>query len=440
MQKQLSDGLILRSLSEAHPQDVERLPRFYADIFADDEAEHVQILAWTHDLTSGQHPTMTLDDIWVVVDPAHDERIVSATLMVPQVWHYEDVEIAVGRPELVATLPEYRRRGLVRALMTAAHERSDALGHTVTAITGIGHYYRQFGYAMAVDLGVTSSVSLDQFPPRPEGQTPEFTLRPATEADIPDLLAWDAFSARTTTLLSLRRDAAIWRYELAGRRADSRVAQTFHVIVNAAGQGVGYVILAPQPLRGLIICAGWVVGEASSYAATFPDVMRALGTRAASFDPAPHMVGFDSGIHPALKTMITRTPTGRVHPRPYAWYVRVPDMAAFLRQIAPVLERRLVGSGAHGYSGSLTVSFFDQTGVRLTFERGRLANVENVTGLYEQSADAGFPWHTFLNVVFGHRSYEQLQAVLPETYCTAQAHVLLDALFPLKPSWVLTFA
>ena len=35
---------------------------------------------------------------------------------------------------------------------------------------------------------------------------------------------------------------------------------------------------------------------------------------------------------------------------PYAWYVRVPDMPAFLRHIAPVLEARLGGidhAGVH---------------------------------------------------------------------------------------------
>ena len=36
---------------------------------------------------------------------------------------------------------------------------------------------------------------------------------------------------------------------------------------------------------------------------------------------------------------------------PYAWYVRVPDLLAFLQLITPALERRLANSPAAGYSG-----------------------------------------------------------------------------------------
>ena len=436
MQKVLPGGLILRSLSEQHQSDYESLAAFYGGILGDDEQENAQIAVWTQDLVSGSHPTVTPEDIWVVVDPAEGDRIVSATLLIPQVWRYEDVELPAGRPELVATDPNYRRRGLVRALMDTAHERSAALGHIVQGITGIQHYYRQFGYAMTVDLGSDSTVALSHVPARPAGQNPAYTLRSATDADIPKLLAWDAYRAQSC-LLSVKRDAAYWRYELNGRTAGSMVANDCQIILNGAGEPVGYLLVKRQLQQRLLICPAWVIGEEASYVETYQDVLLALRDYARRFDPVPEVVGFDSGIHPALKTLIQRTLTGNVQPRKYTWYLRVPEMAAFLRHIAPVLERRLEGSGAHCYSGELKISFYSQTGVRLVFERGRLTTVESVTGLYEQSADAGFPWHTFLNVVFGHRNYESLSPILPDVYCSGKAHVLLDALFPLKQSWLL---
>ncbi len=55
---------------------------------------------------------------------------------------------------------------------------------------------------------------------------------------------------------------------------------------------------------------------------------------------------------------------------PYAWYIRVPDLPAFLRRIAPVLERRLVASVVAGHTGELALSFY-RTGIRLTFADGR---------------------------------------------------------------------
>ena len=37
--------------------------------------------------------------------------------------------------------------------------------------------------------------------------------------------------------------------------------------------------------------------------------------------------------------------------RAYAYYLRVPDLPAFMRRIGPVLEKRLAESVAIGYSG-----------------------------------------------------------------------------------------
>ena len=137
MHKTLPVGLILRSLSEGCRSDYERLPTFYGDMLGNDEFSSAELAAWTNDLISGNHPTVTADDVWLVVDPSKDDQVVSATLLIPQVWRYEEVEIPTGRVELVATHPDYRRRGLVRALMQTAHERSASLGHHLQGITGI---------------------------------------------------------------------------------------------------------------------------------------------------------------------------------------------------------------------------------------------------------------------------------------------------------------
>ena len=43
---------------------------------------------------------------------------------------------------------------------------------------------------------------------------------------------------------------------------------------------------------------------------------------------------------------------------PYAWYIRVADVADFLRTISPVLEDRLAESVMVGYSGELRLNFY----------------------------------------------------------------------------------
>lgn len=77
---------------------------------------------WTLDLFETPHPTFQPErDITVVEDT---DRIVSALFLIPQAWTCAGVPVNVGQPELIATHPDYRRRGLVRAQFDVIHESS----------------------------------------------------------------------------------------------------------------------------------------------------------------------------------------------------------------------------------------------------------------------------------------------------------------------------
>ncbi|MBZ0281677.1 MAG: GNAT family N-acetyltransferase [Anaerolineae bacterium] len=439
MQKQLPGGLILRSLSEGYATDRQRLPQFYADVNAGNLPEEGKnrTIVWTNDLISG-HPTVTLDDIFVVVDPAQDDYIASATLLIPQTWRYEEIPLAVGRPELVGTRPEYRARGLSRALMEVVHERSAALGHQLQAITGIEHFYRKFGYTMAVDLGEPhASLPMHVVADPAPDYKPAYTLRPATADDIPDIARWHTYMARER-LLTEARSMNEWHYEVMGRNPDSTFRMAYLIIVNVEGQGVGYLELfdhLPSMLKEIIECTAYVVGDEASYLETFEDVLRGIKQWAvARFGTCPALLEFGSGIHDSLDRLIDRTRGGLIHRREYLWYLRVPEIIPFLWHIQPVLERRLQGSGAHRYTGELKIGFYDLTGISLKFERGRLMDIASVTG--KDGYDISFPWHMLWNVVFGQHTYDEMHTILPEVAAGSKGAVLMDALFPKKKSWI----
>jgi predicted N-acetyltransferase YhbS len=441
MLKQLEGGLILRSLSEGVASDHANIGQFYADTFGEaGEEDTTALREWAQTLISGSHPTTTLEDVWVVVDPAKGDQIVSAVLLIPQTWLYGDIEVGVGRVELVATNKEYRRRGLVRALVNAAHERSAQLGHIMTGITGISHYYRRFGYTMGVDLGIRTSLPFFAIPKLADDQKPKYTLRPAGVEDAEQLAQWDLYRARTCAL-SMPRSADLWRFEIAGRHPDEVWRLYPLVIVNTqTNEGVGYVLLrAPKEFKFYAMLS-YIVGEKTSYLETFDDVMRGVKAFAEAFyreipQFMPDVIALDSGVSEAVDTLIQSMPGGRLLPDTYAWYMRIPDIAAFIRHVAPVLERRLCDSGANCYTGSLTVAFSDLTGVEMKFEQGKIIDVvERPFDLYE--GDARFAFHTFLNVVFGHRTQEELFHILPETFANGKARVLFNAMFPKQRSWL----
>ncbi len=436
MQKHLANGLILRTISEGHASDREQLPHLYADVNGEGarDDEKAAFHAWTKDLMSG-HVTVTSDDIFVVVDPANNDKLASATLLIPQTWRYEDVTLSVGRPELVATYPEYRKRGLVKALFEAVHERSAALGHQLQVITGIPNFYRQFGYTMAVDLAQHASYPLHTIGDPAPDYKPKFTLRPATYDDIPNMMRWYAHHA-SRRLLTEVRSPEIWRYELFGRDAGSGQGMDYQMIVNASGEAVGYLELFSFLWdKQNINCTGYVVGEESSYLETFEDVMRGIKQWALNrFGYVPALQSFGAGVHETLDTLIDRTEGGLIRRREYTWYVRVPEMIPFLRHIQPVLERRLENSGANRYSGELKIGFYDLKGICIKFEQGKITSIETMTG--KDGYDISFPWELFWNVVFGQHTYDELRYVLPEVWASGKSAVLLDALFPKKKSWL----
>jgi hypothetical protein len=114
--------------------------------------------------------------------------------------------------------------------------------------------------------------------------------------------------------------------------------------------------------------------------------------------------------------------------------VRVHDLAGFLRHVAPALEARLADSILVGHTGELALNFY-RTGLRLTFAAGRLTAIAPWQPASDVRGDAAFPDLTFLQLLFGYRSLDELAYAFPD--CVARndgARLLLDTLFPKQAS------
>jgi hypothetical protein len=146
--RDLGNGLVMRRSTS---EDAEALAEFQGQIQGENEADRQRVAAWTRDLLALPHPTFNPDN-FTIVEEIPTRRIVSSLCLIPQTWSYEGIEFGVGRPELVATLPEFRDRGLVRLQFEEIHKWCVERGLPVQIITGIPYYYRLFGYEMALDL------------------------------------------------------------------------------------------------------------------------------------------------------------------------------------------------------------------------------------------------------------------------------------------------
>lgn len=434
--RDLGNGLILR---RSTPEDAEALAEFNARIHGDDGEDMQCLAAWTRDLLTRPHPTFRPND-FTIVEETTTGRIVSTMNLISQTWSYEGISFGVGRPELVGTLPEFRNRGLVRIQFEEIHRWSAERGEMVQAITGIPFYYRQFGYEMTVDLDGRRFGYEAQVPTLKQGESEPYRFRTVQESDLPFIeTLYD--QTRQRSLIVCERTPEIFRYELMGR-SENNPCWASRIVEDKAGERVGS-FRHPGYIRQKSMAAAWYeVKPGTSWLQVTPSVVRYLWTKGQEYairdGTECNSFGFVLGAaHPAYEALGNRLPTVR---DPYAWYLRVTDVRGFVDHIKPVLEERLAASIAAGHSREIRISFY-RTGLQIRIEQGKIRTIESWKPGPEQEGNAAFPDLTFLQLLFGYRSYKELEYTFADCWCDSEdVRALLNILFPKKLSNIYAIA
>lgn len=437
--RDLGNGLTLCRTTAA---DADAVAEFNSRIHSDNgfDKPDERVASWTRDLIAVPHPTFHADDCTVVIESATG-KIVSSLNLISQTWTYEGIPFGVGRPELVGTLPEYRNRGLVRIQFEEIHKWSAERGELVQGITGIPFYYKLFGYEMGLELGGGRTGFEAQLPKLKDGESEPFSIRPAAEEDIPFIMEVYAHACQRR-LITCVRDEAIWRYELTGR-SQKNVDRLEYRILERAGtnEPLGYFTHPWFAWDTGIVANHFELKPGVSWLEVTPSVARYLWQTGETYWKQEDRPGtrttysFWFGTeHPSYDVFREKLPRLR---DPYAWYIRVPDLPGFVRHIVPALERRIADSAIVGYSGEIKVSFY-RSGLRLVFEKGKLVTSESWMPTPEEHGEAAFPDLSFLQLVFGYRTFDELEQSYADcSYNNDETRVLLSTLFPKKSSSVM---
>jgi hypothetical protein len=356
-------------------------------------------------LLSKPHPTFKPDNFTVVED-THSGEIVSSMNIISQTWSYAGVPFGVGRIEMVGTHPEYRNRGLIRAQFDIIHEWSSKRAEKMQAIAGIPYYYRQFGYEMGLNLGGGRYGYKPDIPKLKDNEGEPYKIRSAKVDDITFISNLDRIAGKRS-LVNCIREKALWLYELKGKSENNITRMKICIIEDSEKKPIGY-LAHPENLWGSrMVAVGYEVAPGNSWAAVTPTVLRYLYAAGETYANRKQkldelgMVGFWLGEeHPVYEV------TGKILPRrkkPYAWYVRLPDLIDFIKLITPVLEQRLTESSFTGQTGEYKITFY-RKGIRLVFEKGSLTEITTWEPTPQgHSGDAAFPEQTFLQFLFGYR-------------------------------------
>ena len=445
--KNLGDGLVLRRTTQA---DTDALVKLQIHAFANPDTGELDeyIGGWTRDLMSGKHPTFHPDDYFVVED-TKTNALVSCVCLISQTWTMDGISFGVGRPEIVGTLPEYRNRGLVREQFRALHELSAQRGELVQGITGIPYYYRQFGYEYALDLVAQRQTLVpQQIPELKAGEVEKFSLRRATRDDL-SFIAELYSCSRARSYIHCERDEKMFEYEnfLANDPFDGS-ASWWDVIETTAGERAGILMHRRYVYGGRNRSFCYELLPQFAWAEVTPFVLRELVRQAQGYEnqdqkPLSSLHWILAPNHPLYELMgdyttLFSSPTNR----PYAWYMRVPELPALVKHLAPLFEKRLAQSNLQGLSDALRLNFF-KSGLEIIFENGKIKTAQHWRASAQDNGQGGFgnasfPDLTFLKLLFGYCSLKELEAMFPDYMVdTERNSALLNILFPKRDSHVM---
>ncbi len=407
--KPIDEGLVLRAV-ETDAQ-VAKVAALNGEIHGAEEEQIVR-----HWLFEG-HPHISRGD-WLYVEDQANGQAAATLCLIPLTWRYDGQPLPVAELGFVGTRPDYRGRGLQRALSDAFDQLAQSRGYTLAGIEGIPGFYGQFGYEYAIPLAQRFDLDLDQVPDEPALNA--YSLRPAGPGDASSLQRLYDASIAPLDLATLR-SAELWTHQLSVPPEITFYGTT--TVIEREGRVVGYLRWNDDDWIDRLRILELAV-EAGPQAR---DLIRVALRFARERGQAADKHGLRlwlPGNHPAVSLARYLGGTDRGC---YGWQIKLLDPAGFLRAVGPALEARLADSLLAGYTGSLTVDLY-RSRLSLRFVGGELRQV----GLPEggRQADAGLTLDQATQLWLGWRDREALEGWHPDCWSRPEARHLLDVLFP----------
>ena len=362
------------------------------------------------------HPTMTLKDFFVI---KHHGKIIASLNLIPVKWSIGGVPLKVAEMGCVATLAEYRHRGLQRRLVKEFHMQATEQEYDLCAIEGIPFFYRQFGYEYAIPLNEETRIRLDQIP----DYESKLDIRPFTEKDIPKAMQLLTQSQRKFYIHTVR-DEEIWKMQQQTGLTSENKFDSF--AVEKDGNMLAYVRISDKPENKELVLreaadTDYYTGKAILKFLKDTGKQRGFETFIANI----------SYLEPLSEQLVTLGAIQRIPP--YAWQIRIIDYVKIFKKMKTLFEKRLATSPYCHLTEKLNFNFRRYT-AEVSVEDGAITNIQRL----ESSEDRiiGLNPLVFTQLLLGHRNRNELEMIYPD-FGISQSHKhLIDVLFPKLPSHI----
>jgi predicted N-acetyltransferase YhbS len=403
----LDNGLKLKCITGS--DDAERLIAFNASIFGAGVGAMTRSLLFHHPATKPEYC------LYIEAEG----QIVSSLALIPWEWRYDEVTLKSAEMGIVGTREDFRNRGLIRLLDARFKELLRADGFHLSHIQGIPYFYRQFGYEYALPLEEHWRAELHMLLTQPD---PGICFRPATVEDIPTLMQFYEAEARQLDISAVRT-ADTWRYLL--KQAAGTATESEIWLLETDGQPVAYCRIPREGFGD-----GLIVDEVSRVDPLTANTL--LGwLKSLAVERGKPYIRFNL---PETNDLLRAARSSGVYRAGgYQWQIHVVDAARLLRQLSPVLERRLADSLFANLTQTVFINLY-RSGIELHFEAGKLRAV-NASAKPVRS-EINIPPNLLAPLVLGYHSRHELAAFYPDLGIYGQSGLLIDTLFPKMNSFI----
>jgi len=420
----MNNNIIIRSASKQN--DLEQIKHLLKVVFGN---EGVDTLA---EILHTSFPYWK-PEYWFLAEDTASKKIVSGFCLIPWQWNFKGRALKVAEMGLVATLPQYRGKGLMKLLNAAFNTYMSKNGYNLAAIQGIPGFYQKFGYHYALPMEHHVMMPL----------SPQFTFSDnfefyeVAEIDINFLLQQDSLFSDNFDI-SVSRSRENWEYLLVDSKK-TEYGSEFWIIKDKANNEKFYFRIA---LHGF--GSGLVVSEVSeNINIEAQQSLLSFVNKLAAKREKPFL-RFNLSHESSMTKQLLNW--GASKGKSYAWQIKIPNIASIIETMQAIFEERIAKSYLMHFTGNFHLNFYTH-GIDMVWDNGKLLKV-NTCKPKECGNMLSISSDLFVPLCLGHKTWEELQAIRPDVFpgdlyfdptvnrIANVSRELTDILFPKTKSWI----
>jgi len=361
------------------------------------------------------HPDTNGLDLCFIEDDHH--KVLSSLCLIPWTLRYGEVFLQAGELGIVGTREDQRGKGLNRILMEYFWQRFNERNCLLSIIQGIPYFYRQYGFEYShIPLEGGWRIQADQIP---DITVSGYRLREAGRKDLPELTKMFENQSRDLDISAVRR-AEIWNYLLEDLHEQDAMKHDTLLVLSPDGTPSSYFRLPHFHFYPNLLTID-EISEANFEVCLviFTELKRLAGLKGKE--------GIRLNLPKNSNLLQLSRDYGAAQLGSYSWQVRVPDVLALLRKIAPVLEERIARSMFAGFTRPIGLDIYREI-IELEFINGRLKDVYSGSDL--GNAILHIPPQQLIPLILGGKTIDQIGETFPDASPDRTWKPLVNTLFP----------